>query len=266
MKNQILPFYTTDVGTDDVDESIIYNFLPFHQLILCVSGSGLCQSEYGVETHVRAGDILYTYTGTISAFCVEHAPLRLKKIAFDGSAIPGLLSYFGFGRSQFLPDNAEDSIALFHKIYEQFPSSQDPDEGALNLYRLLVRLGCDFRTASSRPDAGSAVVAHVRQYAEQNIHLPELPVEPLCRSLGIDDSELDQILLRHTKKNLRELILEIRMERIKNYLIMYPSYDLHFISELCGLDASNDETLRDCFTDYYGMTPAQYRRLFWKVI
>ena len=102
----------------------------------------------------------------------------------------------------------------------------------------------------------SIYVKKATRYIANNVTLP-LKVEEIAKEVGLNSRYFQSIFKKETGVNPKEYILNIKLERISNFL-KSKNDDIETLALMFGFTSSSH--MSSAFKKHYGMTPAEFRK------
>lgn len=101
------------------------------------------------------------------------------------------------------------------------------------------------------------VMAEAVEYITQNFGDSQLGVTALAKRFHFSAQYFGQKFLNFTGKSVTEYIIQVRMEKARDYLLSRPDMDIIDIAEKVGYNSAS--YFSTAFKKYYGVTPSGFR-------
>ena len=165
------------------------------------------------------------------------------------------------------PLRQEDGIgSLFATYFDSFITQAPHLHGAAAEVALqtLTQLALVARGLSSPHELGRDAVRtgqleRVRQFVGRNLQRADLTPASVARAAGVSVRQL-HLLFEPTGTTFARYVLQRRLERARQFLVLQPARPILDIALACGIESST--VFYRGFRQAYGTTPTDYRRDF----
>jgi len=161
---------------------------------------------------------------------------------------------------------AEGSLDFLHQcvfrhapvsyIFEKLSDCASNDESEFSVFALLYELLSKLyrpRTAAAHRPMSSA--SFLRAHIENN-YMTQFSIEEIADTLHVDRRHLTYVFRKAYGISPKVFLTQLRMSKAREFLDL--GYSVNLSATMAGFtDLSNFTKM---FTDYYGLTPASYRR------
>lgn len=172
---------------------------------------------------------------------------ELKKTCKNTSFI--ILS--GYGRFEY----ARRAIDLGVKKFITKPTS--PEEVTQALEQIEAELPEEVSTLGQKPTS-NLLILRAKEYIDRN-YRKKFTLKDVSTELYISPNYLSDLFKKHTGMNFSDYLMEVRMEKSKQYLLDV-RYKVSDISALVGF--SDARYFSSAFRKKYQMTPLEFRRRY----
>jgi len=230
------------------------------ELFLLLDG---CDAEYtlanGTKLFAKSGNLIYTpingkYTVHFYNFTApKSSTLGIAFLMSDQNGNP-----FSFQEDILILNTNEKIVSLFDSA-ERYSNSLNHNVQALFksiLYQIITEIGKNQYAFASRQEHGHSIVSRALRYVHNNLD-ENFSVTKLAELCNVSPTYLRQLFHKHTNKSPSQYILDVKLQKAKNYL-SYGDLPIKEISEELGF--SSTSYFIETFKRKYGISPLVYRK------
>ena len=140
-------------------------------------------------------------------------------------------------------------------LYEQAQQIHDR-EGVVQWFELIYDDVCE-RMEQIRKTTTTDLLEDAIEYITQNFGDSQLGATSLANRLHLSAQYFGQLFMEFTGKSVSEYIVQVRMEKARNYLLARPEMEIMEIAEKVGYHSAS--YFSTAFKKYYGVTPSKLR-------
>lgn len=155
----------------------------------------------------------------------------------------------GYGRFEY----AQRAIDLGVKKFLMKPTS--PEEVTQALEQIESEMTASAPSTLAQKPTNNLLILRAKEYIDQN-YRKKFTLTEMANALYISPNYLSDLFKKHTGMKFSDYLLEVRMEKSREYL-MDIQYTVGDISALVGF--SDARYFSSTFRRRYGMTPLEYR-------
>lgn len=259
----ILHLGVNEMGIDNFSHkpSLPPRMLQRYSLHFVLKGKGTyrCAEK---EYHLKAGDILVIYPGTL--FSLTHDPEEPWEyfwLNFNGEDAPKLLKTACFSM-----ENPIYTIQTPKKIISMIKNIKTRDNlncnlrlHALSLFLQIFAVLTEQRATtniSKLPSNKEFYVQSALKYIENNFQNPELRIDDICKQLSISHSHLCKLFQQQTGISIYHQLLLLRMQNAK---LLLENTNEKIINVARAVGYSNVSYFCSEFRRLHGLSPTAYR-------
>lgn len=258
---QNLPFVVKGIGVQDSQDHILRpTGFPDYHWAQCSAGKGML-SIGGNKYEIKDGMGFFFQPNIPHEYYPTEKPWQIHWLTFDGSAVPGLLSYLDLSPWRVV-DIVDRQVVKqgLDDIYLSL-SSENPDkilESSTLLYSFLANLKnstiCTSGAQSGKPKQLLPIISYM-----ENNYAKYTSVQELADIIGVTSFHLCRLFKQEFQLSPFKYLTRLRIQKAKELLVAFPDMTIQSISEKVGYNTPS--YFCRVFKEHEDITPTEFREM-----